>query len=370
MKINIKIKQNLMIPTFYLFFIISSMQTAVGILGLPKYIFSKAQHDSWISIIIAYVFMMIVVSVMFIILNQYENADIIGIQVDMFGKWLGKALGTIYVAHFFLTLLSILLTYIQLVQIFLYPTMPAFFLGLLMLIIIVYSVLGGIRTIVGVVFIFFFLASWILILLYEPMTQMELSHFQPMFQASLPDLLRGAKTTSYTFVGFEVLLFIYPFIEKKKKAKLPVYLGITFTTIIVLVTTLISIGYYSPHDFEKMDWPVLTLFKGVSFSFLERFDYLVVMEWMMVSVSTLILLMWTITYGMKRIYAINQRTTLYTVAIIILIIAAIVKYDYKIMKLTDFVSQIGFWIVFIYPIFLLPIVLLKKKWRKRKGSER
>lgn len=255
------------------------------------------------------------------------------------------------------------------VQIFIYPTIPTSLLGLLLLIIIVYCVLGGIRTVVGISFIFFFLSSWIFILLYDPVKQMEFTHFLPMFQNSLPDLLRGARTTSYTFVGFEILLFIYPFIDKKEKVKLPIYLGISYTTLLVLVTTFISIGYYSAHDFDKMDWPVLTLFKSTSFSFLERFDYLIVMEWMMVSVTTMILLMWAITYGMKRLYTIKQRTTLYAVTIILLIITVIINYDYKIDKLTDAVSQIGFWIVFIYPIVLLPLVLIKNKWRKRKGSE-
>ncbi len=370
MEINIKIKPDLTIPAFYLFFIIASIQTAIGILGLPKYIFSEANHDSWISIIIAYVYMMLIVAVLFVILKQYENSDIIGIQADIFGKWLGKLLGTIYLVYFFLSLLSVLLTYVQMIQIFIYPTLPSSLMALLLLIIIVYSVLGGIRTVVGVVFIFFFLSSWILILLYNPMTQIEVTHFQPMFQASLPDLLRGARTTTYTFVGFEILLFIYPFIEKKEKAKLPVYLGISYTTLLVLITTLISIGYYSAHDFEKMEWPVLTLFKSVSFSFLERFDYLVVMEWMMVSVTTMILLMWAITYGMKRLYTIQQKTALYMITIILLIISAIIKYDYSIDKLNGFVAQIGFWIVFVYPLILLPLILLKKKWQQRKGSEK
>lgn len=370
MEVNTKIKPNLTIPAFYLFFIIGSIQTAVGILGLPKHIFREAGHDSWLSIIIAYVYMMIIVSVLFAILNQYENADIIGIQVDVFGKWLGKLIGTIYIVHFFLSLLSVLLTYIHMVKIFIYPTIPSSLLGLLLLIIVAYSVLGGLRTVVGVAFIFFFLSAWVFILLYEPIARMEFTHFQPMFLASLPDLLRGARTTSYTFIGFEILLFMYPFIENKKQAKLPVFLGISYTTLLVLITTLISIGYYSAHDFEKMDWPVLTLFKGVAFTFLERFDYLIVMEWMMVSVTTMILLMWAITYGMKRLYKIPQKTTLYSAGVVLLIITALVNYDYKINELTDLVSQIGFWIVFIYPLILLPIVLLKNKWRKLKGSEK
>lgn len=366
MKINLDIKPGLRIPAFYLFFIMTSNQTGVGILGVPKHIFSQAHHDSWISILIAFIYMLIIVAVTFATLNQYENTDLFGIQVDIFGKWIGKLLGTIFIIFFIAQLLSVLLTYIKMIQIFIYPTIPSFMMALILLIIIVYSVLGGIRVVVGVVFIFFLLSSWVLILLYKPITSMEYTHFLPLFDASFPELLRGAKETSYTFIGVEILFFVYPFIENKKKAKLPAYLSVTYTTLFVLITTIISIGYYSPHDFEKMDWPVLTLFKSISFTFLERFDYLVVIEWMMVSLTTMILVMWVITYGMKRLYMVRQKTTLYSVAIGLFIISHFINYEYKVQDFVNIVSKIGFWIVFVYPLILLPIVWIKKKWQKYK----
>lgn len=368
MEINMNIKRNLQIRAFYLFYIITSIQTGVGVLSAPRYIFAKAHQDAWLSIIITLIYMLIVVFVMFTILNQYENADIFGIQTDVFGKWIGKILGTIYILFFIAELLSVLLIYIEAIQTFIYSTLHSFIIGSLLLILTVYSVRGGLRVVVGVIFIFFFLSIWIFALLYDPMLRMEMTLFQPMFQASFIELLKGSLETSYSFFGFEILFLIYPFIMNKENAKTPVYLGVSFSAFIVLFTTIISIGYYSPHDFEKMDWAVLTLFKSVSFSFLERFDYIIVVVWMMVSLTTMILFMWMITYGMKRLYRFPQRKSLYCVAILLLIISSIVKYDYKIHEYSAIVSKIGFWIVFVYPLLLLPFVLLKKKWYKRKEA--
>ena len=81
-----------------------------------------------------------------------------------------------------------------------------------------------------------------------------------------------------------------------------------------------------------MDWPVLSLFKSVSFTFIERFDYLVIIEWIMVVVPTMVLLMWAITYGTKRIYAIPQKTTLYVVAILLLTTSSFIKRDDTIQR--------------------------------------
>lgn len=367
MEVNIKIKKNLGIRAFQLFFIIIGAQIGVGILAAPRYIFEYSHQDAWVSVLIAFLYMLVVLSAMFIILNQYENADIFGIQVDIFGKWFGKLLGGIYILYFVASLLSILLSYIEVIQLFIYPTMPSFVMGLLLLILIVYSVLGGIRVVVGVVFLFVLLSPWVFILLYDSITRMEISHFQPMFDASITDLLKGARTTSYSFLGLETLFIIYPFIENKENAKIPAYLGVVASTFLVLITTIISIGYYSPNDFELMDWPVLSLFKSVSFSFMERFDYFVIAEWMMVIIPTTVLLMWSITYGSKRLYAIPQKTTLYAVAFLLLVSVSITIKDYQIHKILNIITHVGFWIAFVYPLVLLPIVLIKKKWQRHKG---
>lgn len=365
--INMKVKKGLQFRAFQLFFIILGIQVGVGILGTPRYIFMEAQQDAWVSIIIAMLYMLLIAWIMFTILGRYKNADIFGIQVDIFGKWIGKFLGTIYILLFFAELLSVFLSYIEVVQIFLYPTMPSFIMGLILIIPTIYAVLGGMRVIVGIVFLFTLLSPWVFGVMYDPITRMEAAHFLPLFDASVIELLKGAKTTAYSFFGLEILFVIYPFIDNKEKAKLPTYLGLLASSVLVFVTTVISIGYFSPNDFNLIDWPVLSLFKSVSFSFMERFDYLVVVEWMMVIIPSMILFTWMITHGMKRLYSVPQRKTLYAVCILLLIFTFFIKSSYQITEIGSTVSEIGFWIIFVYPIVLLPLVLIKKRGQKRKG---
>ena len=368
MDINLDVKAGNRIRSFYLFFIIISAQISVGITGIPKFILKETQQDAWISILIAFVYMLIVVTAMFFMLTQYQNTDIFGIQVDIFGKWIGKLLGTIYIMYFTLSILAIMLTYIQIIQIFIYPTMSSFVMAFLLLTLVVYSVLGGIRVIVGVIFIFTLLSSWILFLLYDPISRMEMTHLLPIFQSSIPELLKGARASIFTFLGIEAIFVIFPFIENRQDAKRSTILGICASTLIVLLMTMISIGYYSSEDFEEINWSVLRLFKGISLPMIERLDYVVVVEWMMVTLPTIILIMWMITRGMKRMYKIKQKTTLYIVAIILLIICGFIEDEHTVEIITEISSVVGFWIVFVYPLILLPFVIVKMKWRKHKGS--
>lgn len=369
MKINFSVKPEESVHAFYLFFLIAGVQIGTGILGVPRYVFEHSRQDAWLSVFIAYVGMLVIVSIMFTILSRYPKSDIFGIQVDLFGNLFGKLLGVGYLLFLILELLTVLLNYINIVRVFIFPTFPVSVLSVILLTLIGYSVLGGFRVLVGAVFLFFIMSMWMVLLVYDPISRMESSHFFPMFDASFIDLLKGAQATSYTFFGLETLFVIMPFISSRHKAKHSVFLGVTFTAFFVLFTTIISIGYYSPNDISKMEWPVLSLFKSVSFSFLERFDYLIIAEWMMVIVPTGVIITWVILHGTERIFKIPKKKTWYTIAFILLILCIVIKTDEQIQKTNDLVSKIGFWIVFVYPIILLPIVLVKTKKKENKGVD-
>jgi spore germination protein AB len=370
MEINSNIKSRLQFPAFYLFFIIFGIQTGVGIMGIPSYIFREAKQDSWISVLLSLVLLIIITSVMLLILKQYENADIFGIQIDIFGKWIGILFGTIYILYFLLTQLSILLNYIEVIKVFLFPTTSNFVIGLLFIFLIIYCVLGGIHTIIGITFLFVILTQWFWIFLYDPISRMDWDHFMPMFQASVPELLEGVKATTFSLSGFEILFILYPFIKNKEKIKLPLFLGLSYTVLSILLVTVVSIGYYSRMDLDEIKWATLGLFKNVSYTFVERLDNLIIFEWIMVILPNLVLLMWAMTYGLKRLYKFPQKTSLYITSIIILIVISFVEHDKHINMLTDFVAQVGFWLLYAYPLILLPIVLIKKKWRKQREGDK
>lgn len=370
MKINVRIKPNLRIRAFYLFFIIVSVQAGVGILTAPRLIFNDAKQDSWLAILLAYALMLIVIWIMFYILNQYKNADIFGIQVDLFGSFIGKLLGLIYILSFLVSIISILLIYIEIVQVFLYPTLNAFLIGVLILSLVAYTVLGGVKVIVGVCFLFLFLTQWVLFLLYDPFLHISWDHYLPMFDTALPDLLEGTRATTYNLAGFNFLFLFYPFIQNKEKAKLPVFLAVSYITFILLLTTMLTIGYYSLNNISAIEWPGLTLFKSVSFTFIERVDYLVIAEWLLILIPNNVILMWGITYGLKRLYLIPQKHTLIGVSIIILFIISIVKSNHIINQVSNVVSTFLFYLIFIYPMILLPIVYFKKKRTKRKRGNK
>lgn len=370
MDINVKVKPNLSIRAFYLFFIIASLQLGVGIMGATRFIYMEAGTDAWISILIAIAYIFVVLFVMTLTLKQYENADIFGIHKDLFGKWLGNLLSTVYIVYFVLTLFSVLITYIEVVRVFIFPSMSPFTMSVILMILAVYSTLGGLRVIVGVCFLFFILTHWLLFLLIEPAVQIDWDHFFPMFQTPFPVLLAGAKTSSYTFLGFEFLFLVYPFIQNKKGINPPLYLSVAWSGLLLVLITIITLGFFTGVQVERREWTLLSLFKFQQFSFIERLDFVVVAEWMMVIVPNIILLLWGATYGLRRLFKLPQKLTIYALAFPLLISCWIVDEHFRIQWVIEKVNVLGFWLVYVYPFLLLPMVLIKKKWEQRKRGEK
>ncbi|GEN55219.1 germination protein XA [Halobacillus faecis] len=337
-------------------------------MGVPRILVLEAGVDAWVSVLVAGLYLHFIVFIMLQILKSYENADILGIQQDLFGIWIGKALGTVYVLYIFLLLLTVIKNYIEVVQVFVFPEMPIWLMALFLLSLMVYSILGGFRVVVGTSVVFFFLTIWLVFTIYKPITYMDWEHFLPVFQTPAPDLLKGVQQVTFTVLGLEILLFVYPFIQDKKRAAIPAHAGVFFTTCLILLVTVVSIGYFSPDQLKSTVWATLSLFKIISFSVLERFDFIAVALWMMVIIPNIVLFGWMIVHSLKRLFNAPKKPTLYGLAFLLFLTSITAEKRVSLNELTDWTGQIGFWIVFVYPLFIYVMVLLKKIMKKRNAS--
>ncbi|RWZ55292.1 spore gernimation protein [Halobacillus fulvus] len=368
MKTNLNVPQSQTVQAFYLFFIVHTIQIGAGLMGVPRILFLDAQADAWISVAIAGVYLHFIAWIMIKILRGYENADILGIQTDLFGKFVGKTLGIFYLLYIFLILLSVIKNYIEVVQVFIFPEIPIWLMSLFLLSLMVYSVTGGFRVVVGTSFLFFLLTIWLVLTISKPITYMDWGHFTPILQTSWTDILKGAQRTAYTVLGMEILFFVYPYIKNKKNIALPVHLGLAMTTFLVMLVTVVSIGYFSPDHLRETVWATLSLFKIISFPVIERFDFIAVALWMMVVLPNIVLLCWMLVHSLKRLFHLKEKHSIFGVSVLLFIGALLVEYRMDIDLLTEWTARVGFWLVFVYPIFLFLYMKLVHRWRRRRRA--
>jgi spore germination protein (amino acid permease) len=369
MKQGETVKEALLFNAFFLMFIIVDIQTGVGIAGVQRVIYLESKHDAWISILMAGMAVHVVLWLMINTLKKYNGQDLYDIHRDLYGKWAGAFMNVLFLLYMTAVLLSIILAYSEIVQGWMFDSMPTWLISLVLVGLTVKGTLSGIRGIVGFCFFAFFLTIWLLFFLYEPLRYANWNYLQPVMEASPKELFNGALKTSFTLLGFEIIYFVYPFVKEKNKVFSYAMIGAGLTNFLVLIVTVVSIGYFSGPQLEKTIWATLSMFKIVRLPMLERFEYIAVPVWMLMIMPNLLLYMWAVTRGVKKTFGITQKKALYMVAVFLLFVSLLFKKRTDINLFIDQVGRVGLYTVFMYPILLFFFVLLKK-WNEQRTRQK
>jgi len=366
MKNPIQVSPPNMINAYLLFFVIHSAQIGVGIQGFQRIIYKDAGHDAWISVLLAGIATHIVAFCMIKTLEIYGSNDLYGIQQDIFGKWIGNFLNIIYITYCFVAFLSVLRNYIEVIQAWIFPSIGPWFLSATLLILTIYAFTGGLRVIVGVSFFSIILSLWIFPMLIFPMKFSTVDSLLPILETNISSILKGAQSMTFTIIGFEILNIIYPFIKDKKNVSKYTHIGLLATTIIYLAVMLVSITYYSEGKLLKTIWATLTLFSFISFPFMERFEFVAVCVWMLIILPNLCLYLWAAYRGTLRLVNISSTKFVWIFSILIFTASLLIQTRTQINTINTYFGKVAFYIIFVYPIVLFFIAILKKKFIAKK----
>ncbi|PAE37024.1 GerAB/ArcD/ProY family transporter [Bacillus sp. 7884-1] len=368
MNVNLHPKEGILFSAYLLFFVIHGVQTGVGIVGLPRIVYLSAKHDAWISVLIAGALTSVVLWFMIMMLKQYDSADLYGIHVDVFGKWVGNSLSIIYMLYMISSFFIIFMNYIEIVQVWIFPNLATWQLALVLILLTVYAVYGGVRIIVGVAFLSVVGTMWILLVAFVPLRYADFNHLFPIMNVGFGAILKGVQSTTLSMMGFELIMFLYPYIKEKKKSMKYVQIANIFTTILFAFVTLISIVFFAGDSLKATIWPVLSMFKIVRLPNLERFEFIAVSFWMLIILPNMCIYLWASSKGFARVLKRKQKTGVWVIAIVAFGATFFFQARYQMNMVTDLVAKSGFYAVICYPVVLSIIVLVKKWWSKRRNS--
>jgi spore germination protein (amino acid permease) len=366
MKVNLHPKEGLLVNAFLVMFFIHAAQTGVGIVGLPRIVFLAAKHDAWISVFLGGILSGVVLAMMVLMLKKYDSADLYGIQVDVFGKWLGNAMNFFYMIYMTLSFFVILMNYIEIVQVWIFPELPTWQIALALILLTIYGVNGGIRIIVGVAFLSVLGTVWMLFVLIVPLEYADPNNLLPILNTDLKHILKGVYSTSLSIMGFELLMFLYPYVKEKKKVFLYSQIGNLFTTFLLTAITMVCISFFAENGLARTIWPVLSMFKIVRLPNLERFEFIAVSFWMLVILPNMCCYLWAASKGFSRIMNWKKNRGIWIISGLVWCGSFFIKARYQMNEVTDFVAHIGFIFAFCYPILLSILVLVKKRFQRRK----
>ncbi|WP_413304623.1 GerAB/ArcD/ProY family transporter [Bacillus sp. 1P10SD] len=352
------------VSPFLVFFLVHTMQVGIGVLGFQRIIALTAGYDAWMSVIFAGLSIHIIIWMMYKILETVDG-DIITAHSFVFGKKIGKLLSFPFVLYFLMIALTLLRTFIEVVQVWMFQDMSTFWYSFAFCGLAIYIIFGGFRTVTGVAFFGVVLPAYLILTFFFTIPYADVKNLLPIFDHSVKDLVMASYQMSLTYLGYEVLLFFYPYIKDPQKSKKWAHLGVLYTTVLYTLLTFVTFTYFSEGQLQKNIWATLTMWKVVEMPFVERFEYIGIANWNIIILPNFCIALWCGSRIVKRVTNIKQKYGVLVLAMFTLIFINFFKSREQINTLIDYTGKIAFFLNYGYIPLLFFLVLIVKKVKKK-----
>lgn len=358
------VPERLQISPFLVLYLIMSMQIGIGVLGYQRIIAEAAGYDAWISVLGAGLSIHVIVWMIYKICGTVEG-DIVAANAYVFGKKIGALVSSFFVIYLLIFALAVLRTFIEVIQVWMFPEMSIFWFSLVFLLLSVYIVFGGFRTVTGIAFFCIVLPSYLLLTFGFAVRFADYRNLLPIFDHSLKEFATSAYKMSLTYIGFEIPLFFYPFIKDAPKSQKWAHLGVLLTTVIYTLLAIITFMYFSEAQLAKSIWATLEMWKIVTMPFVERFEYIGIANWNLIILPNICIALWGSSIILKRAFKLRQRKGVIILAIVCLISILFLDTRAKINFLNDWTGKIGFAVTYVYVPFLFFATMIAKKVKSK-----
>ncbi|WP_339145483.1 MULTISPECIES: GerAB/ArcD/ProY family transporter [unclassified Sutcliffiella] len=359
-----KIPKQFQVSPFLVFYLIHSTQFGVGAFGFQRVIAMSAGYDAWMGIILFGFFTHIVVYMIYKICEK-SDGDLASAHRMAFGKWIGKLFTVLFIIYFIFTTVTVLRTYIEVIQVWLFPDLSTWFFSSVFLLLVIYIITGGFRVITGVAFLGVVLPSYLFLTMIIPLDYANFRNLLPVFDHSLKDIFLSGKDMTLSMLGFETLLVFYPFLKKPGQSKKWAHLGVFITSFIYLFFALVTFSYFSEGKLEKNIWATLSIWKIIELPFVERVEYIGIANWCLIILPNVCIFLWCASRLVKRMAKIRHRTALMIITALVFILMLQFEDRKLINELNSYLGNVGFYMGYVYIPFLFLIISFVH-WRRRK----
>lgn len=350
----------LIVPLMYI------SMVGVGVLNFQRELVDHAGYNAYISVVLVGVSIHLILWMIYNILRfNQEGLDVTAINITCFGKIAGNIITLATVLYFWFGGFIEFRTYIELIQIWVFPSIKILPLSIVLLLLIYYTVSGGLRTVTGLSSLGFIITM--IFVFPENLSVLPYAHplnLMPLFNHSMTDILLSSKTMLFQFLGFEALLFFYPFIKTPEKSQKWAHLSVFFVTLLYLIIVILTFMYFSEGELHEIFWPTLNMLKIIEGPVLMRVEYLAISMWLIKILAGICLSLWVACRGMKSVFQIKPRASLLTFLVGILILEYFVKDRSMYRRFSELYTDVGLYFLYGYIPILFIVTQVRKRWNK------
>jgi len=269
----------------FTFLLIATMQE-VMILRLAKSASIYAGHDAWISILLTSALPFAALFIINKLCSRFPSMTLAEINDKILGRFLGKGLSFVYVLYFVAYSALVVRLFVELLNTYLFVRTPGWALSLLMVLTITYIFSRDIRPIAWMNELVQYAFQFVWIIVIYGLFKADLNNLLPVGDAGLTNILLSSQGAFFAYLGPEILLVVYPFIQNKQEVFKAGAIAIAFNAVVYTIVVLVVILVFGEKVLQLLVWDFLALVKTFRLPLVERGEFILVVFWSLVAVRS------------------------------------------------------------------------------------
>ncbi|NLW56064.1 MAG: GerAB/ArcD/ProY family transporter, partial [Firmicutes bacterium] len=334
--------------------IILSAQVGAGVIVMPAHLAKEVGSDGWISILGAGLLSTIVIVMIIALLRKYAGQSILEINRHLFGKILGQIINLLLIVYLSFLMVTGLRYFTEFIQLFTLEVTPGCIVALLIITPTAYLTWYGLKPVARFSYIMLFVLFSILLLGFMLWKNTRLTFLMPVGAANLTVLSKSIVPTFLSFIGFELVVFLYPYVRDQQNALKWVVASNLCTMLFFLITFLIVMGIFGENHLKMQVAPLFNLSRYYRVPYIGRVDLLFILIWFPFLESTFRSYFFTAYDSIRRLYPSSNQKFLFGCFLVLTILLSRLPKDFlQTAQLTSFVGIVGITVVgFIFFCYL------------------
>lgn len=270
--------------------LVVSTAVGIGILALPNRIAIANGNDGWIPIILAGLLIIPLIVIIDQIFKLYPDRDFFAIGREVLGKWIFNIYLIIFFIYFVILMSNVVRNLGELIKAFLLEITPVEVLIISFILVTSYIARDNIQVIGrAAYFIYPMILAFVIFLFFVTLPENDFTNVLPLFQSDFSRIPEGIEIAFFSYIGYEILLFAFPYAEKKESSLKSALSGLAIVIAIYTIIFILTLSQYGVQSLRRQVFPTLSLVKEVDLPgfFIENLDGLVMAFWVIVVFSTM-----------------------------------------------------------------------------------
>lgn len=254
-------------------YIIVGATIGVGLLTLPDTVGREAKQDTWMAVGIGALLPLAGLFSITLMASRMPNLTLAEYAERVLGKWLGKLLTLFFIFYTIAYAALVARIFVNVLKIYLFPNTPAWALVGLILALAAYLASKDVRVLGRVNELIFWEAEVLFFSLLMAIPNIDFTFYRPVGDVGLINILKGGYQATFAFLGMEILLVVYPLVQRKKDVFRAGVAAIGIVCAIYFAVVLTTLGVFGPDVIGKIRFSLMVLLKTYEAPLIERAEF-------------------------------------------------------------------------------------------------